>query len=56
MNKGKKQKGVVRILDGIPIRLLPPPGRGKIDPKAIRAAVVKVRDERLARESVGPIR
>jgi hypothetical protein len=26
------------------------PGKGKIDPKVIRAAVIKVRDERLARE------
>ena len=26
------------------------PGKGKIDPKLIEAAVIKVRDERLARE------
>jgi hypothetical protein len=26
------------------------PGKGKIDPKVIREAVIKVRDERLARE------
>jgi hypothetical protein len=51
MKKTKKPRGVVRILDGIPIRLIPPVGRGKIDPKAIRAAVKKVRAERLARQA-----
>jgi hypothetical protein len=32
------------------------PGKGKIDRKLIRAAVIKVRDERLAREKVAAAR
>lgn len=32
---------------------LPGPHRGKIDPKLIRDAVIKVRNDRLARERTG---
>jgi hypothetical protein len=37
----------------VEVVLFPPRGKGKIDPKLIREAVIKVRDERLKSQAQG---